>query len=812
MKLQSFLALAFFVGLAQASFAQNSGRLSGTIKDEKGEAAGFANVALMQAADSALVSGAVTDINGSFSINTPRKPGAYFLRLSAIGFGQTTTPAFTIPNGDFSKNFGTLTLKEDVQLLKEVKVESMRPKIVNEADKMVVSVEGTALAATNTAFQVLAKSPGIWIDQDGNIQLNGQQGVRVMIDGRPTYLSAKELQSMLEGMSAENIKNIEIINNPSARYDAEGTAGIININLKKNTISGINGSMYAGYNYNGVQGYSTGLNLNYKTGKWSSFGSFDFGRHARFRDAVFTREFNTPESNTTFDQDAREDILRQTPSLRLGTDYDINENHSVGATLNLSQHKSSFDFRTDTYIRNGNSLEDLFIDADNYTENVYKNGTFNLHYMGKLDTLGSSLSADLDLARIDNSGNARFQNSFDSLAPGATDYRSLLTSENPTGYDIYAAKIDYTKALKNKRKLELGAKASRVVSDNELRFFTNLSEGRVADPSKSNHFIYDENIYAAYLNLSTPLSSKISVTAGLRAEQTVAKGISLSRNQETPREYLNLFPSVFVQQNISDNYQINYNYSRRIERPHYEQLNPFIFYLDPNTLVQGNPYLRPEYSHSLGMTHTFKKTYNLMLEYTVTKDFIAEVPVLNEETKITTFNRQNVDDSENLSATFVAPFKIMKNWDTNNNTTVAYQKFSTVLNNRLERNNQLFYLFQSNHNIILPKGFKLEVNAGYQGPAVWGLYRIQSQWWADMGVKKSFLQDKLEASLNVNDIFRSRQLIGGANVGDDINQFNQYFGSRSLGINLRYRFSRGEKFEMKQRNTNLEELNRAGGN
>lgn len=432
--------------------------------------------------------------------------------------------------------------------------------------------------------------------------------------------------------------------------------------------------------------------------------------------------------------------------------------------------------------------------------------------MGKPDTLGSTLSSDFDFVKIKNMGNAGFRNSFDSLASGAKDFGTHLSTENPTGYDIYAAKIDFSKVLNNKRKIEMGAKVSRVVSDNELRFYTNTSEGKIPDPQKSNHFIYDENIYAAYLNYSMPLGEKINVQAGLRAEQTMAEGRSITTEQVNPREYLDFFPSLFVQHNLSENYQAGYNYSRRIERPHYEQLNPFIFYLDPNTWASGNPYLRPEYTHSVGITQTFKKMYNLNLEYSVTKDFIAEVPELNEVTKKTVFHRANVDDAQNLSGTLVAPFKIMKNWDTNNNITVAYQQFSTVLNNKLENNNQLFYTFQSNHNIVLPKGFKMEVNAGYQGPAVWGLYRIQAHWGVDMGLKKSFMDDKLDVSMNVSDIFKSRRIIGGVDIGDDINQFNQYFSARSVGFNIRYRFSKGEKFEMKQRNSNLDELNRAGGN
>lgn len=804
--LYRFFAVAILTCLASTAFSQ----ISGTLKDEKGQSVSYANVALLHATDSSLLTGAVSDAEGRFQLKSPEQ-GNYLLRLSAIGFAPLYTPSFTSEGNSFTKDFGVIVLREDVQLLQEVSVESMRPTIIAEADKMVVSVEGTAMAAGSTAFDVLERSPGVWIDQDGNIQLNGQAGVRVMIDGRLTYLSAKELQNALEGMSAENIKNIELINNPSAKYDAEGTSGIININLKKNTLGGLNGSVHGGYQYNGLTGYSGGANINYKQGKWSSFANIDVAQRARFRDARFFREFNTAESSTTFDQEAREVVKNFTPSLRLGTEFDISSDHSLGAMVNFTNNKGSHDFRTDSYLRNGNAAEDLFIDANNMIESKFKNLTMNLHYMGKIDTLGSTLSADLDFVRIEDQANASFLNRFDSLAQGATDYQTRLTSENPSGYNIYSAKLDYTRVLPYNRKIEMGAKSSRVVSDNLLNFYIHQDATKVPDASRSNHFVYEENIYAGYLNFSTPLGKKINVQAGIRAEQTVAEGRSITANKVTPREYLNLFPSLFVQQNVTDNYQLNYNYSRRINRPHYEMLNPFIFFLDPYTYAQGNPYLRPQYSHSFGITQTFKQSYNLVLEYAKTTDFISEVPLLNDETKITIFDRRNVDDAHNASATVMAPVKIMRKWNSNNNATFAYQRYTTVLDEELLLNDAFFYMAQSNHTIMLPADFRFEVNAAYQGPLASGLYKIKGQWWVDSGVKKSFMNDKLDVSMNVTDIFKTRWVRGTANVGDDINGFNQYFSARGFRLSLRYRFSKGEEFEMKKRNTTLEELNRAGG-
>ncbi|AHM59637.1 tonb-dependent receptor plug [Flammeovirgaceae bacterium 311] len=795
---------------ATAAYAKQVA-LRGKLQDSAGTPVAYANVAVLSAADAALQSGAVTSSDGTFTIATPPE-GTYVLRFSAIGFKEQKTAPFTVTGAAYTKDFGTITMAEEVETLEEVTVKALRPTITQEADKMVVSVEGTALAAGSTAFDVLSKSPGVFIDQDGNVQLNGKAGATIMLDGRLTYLSAKDLRTMLEGMSAENIKNIEIITNPSAKYDAEGSSGILNINLKKNDQRGMNGSVYGSYTYNKLHGYAGGGNINYKNGPWNLFVNLDVAHRTWGRRGTFTRVFNGEQESTFLNQKAREEVFRDVPSVRFGTDYKLNDRHSVGFMANIVQQKATYDFQTDTHIGPAPEQPSLFIDADNFTSTRFSNYTTNLHYSGKLDTLGTTLSADLDYVKIKDKSTASFDNRYMELTEGGSAYTDNLISENPSGYDIYSAKVDFAHPFRSGLKMEAGAKVSRVISDNDLRFYFNNEEAPVADPARSNHFIYKESIYAGYLNLNKKFSDRFSVQAGLRAEQTNSKGESKTTGHITERDYLNLFPSLFIQQKVSDQYEVKYNYSRRIQRPDYDQLNPFIFYLDPFTWAQGNPYLRPQYTHGIGITQTFKQTYNLVVEYQLTKDFIAEVPYQDVETSTTIFNRDNVDDAQNLSVTAIAPIKIMKNWDTNNTLLVAYQEYSTLIDGEQVLNDQVFYMLQSNHNIQLPLGIRMEINAGYQGPVVWGLYRLEKQWWVNTGLKKSFMQDKLDVSVNANDIFRGQRVVGGANVSGNINQFNQTFFIRNVNLTLRYRFSKGEQFDAQRRNSNLEELNRAGGN
>ncbi|OKL38761.1 outer membrane beta-barrel family protein [Pontibacter flavimaris] len=806
-----YLIFLFFLSSSH-TFAQSAGMLTGTVIDDQKKPVGFVNVAVLEAATAKVVTGAIADMDGNFQIMTPAK-GTYLLKLSGLGYLDLQTPAFEVSGPDFSKDFGKLQVKPDVKTLKEVQVQALRPTVVTEADKMVVSVEGTALAAGSTAYEILAKSPGVWIDQDGNIQLNGKSGVQIMINGKRSYLSGKELQTLLQGMTAENVKDLEIISNPSSKYDAEGASGVINLNLKKNADTGMNGSVYAGYQYNNLSTYTSGAEVSYKSGKWNSFASLDAARRMRYRDMEMNRIFqNRDGGKTSFDQIGKEEVKRLEPSLRLGTDYDFNDKHSVGVMANLIYNRSEFAFQTDSYLREPGATAPLYIDALNSAEGYYGNGTFNLHYMGKLDTLGTTLSADLDYVHILSDDDFEFRNRYETLGSDEPVRHELLLSENPTSYDIYSAKVDYTKPLNKETKLELGAKVSHVVSDNELRFFETSDERKSLDPKRTNHFVFKENIYAAYANLNTSLGAKWTLQAGLRAEQTASTGTSITKKSKKDRSYLNLFPSVFLQQKVSDNYQIGYKYSRRINRPHYEALNPFIFYLDPYTWAQGNPELRPQYTNSYEVTHTLKQTYNLILGYAVTKDFIAEVPNQNPENNTTVFQRQNVRDLKSARATLVAPIKISNNWDISNNVVVMYQEYTNAVNSDMVVNDQVTAIAQTTNNVLLPQSIRLELGGSYQSPAVYGLYQIGEQWWVDAGLKRTFLDDRLTLSMNVTDIFKSRVLKVNTNLNGNVNAIEQYHGARSFRINLRYRFSKGSEFESKKRNVDLDELNRTGGN
>lgn len=796
-KILSTLISTTFCFVASLAFAQN-GILTGTLLDEKSIPLVSANVSIIKADDTTIIAGTLTSADGKFSIKTP-DTGKYFLRFTSIGFAEFKSEGFEVTSADFYKDFGSITMKAQGKTMENVFVTTLRPTITQLADKMVVTVEGTAMAAGNTAFTVLSKAPGVFVDAEGNIQLNGKGGIMVMIDGRQTFLSARDLRTMLEAMPAENLKNIEIITNPSSKYEAEGSSGIINLTLKKNTQQGLNGNVNATYN-NNFNDYGVTLvgTIMYKKGRWNSILSNTNGRYIQGRDATFTRTFVSPSGVTYFDQVAESDgLIKGPPSVRFGTDYSINSKHSVGFLTRINNWKYKTDFYTDTYIGNQPKTPSQFIRAENLSYSSDRTFTTNLHYEGKLDTIGTILSADLDYVHITKQGYANFYNYFTEIASGQKT-QDLLYTNNPNGYDVYSGKIDFIRPLKKGQRLDAGVRISQVVSDNDNKFYFN-NGSMVSDPTRTNHFKYTEAIYAAYASWNGTLSKKLSAQAGLRMEHTSSVGNSITLGRITPRKYTNLFPTLFLQQKVSENYGINYSISRRINRPNYSSLNPFRLYRDPYTWIEGNPFLQPSYTNVLSIANVIRKRYIITLNYQRTDGVISEQLYMDPANAVTVYTQANLSKSRNLGASAVAPLRVMKKWDSQNTVVLSYNKFFLNSDIAQQINAQLFFAVQSNHTILLPEAIRMEIGLVYRGPAASGIYKQAAMTRMDVAFKRAFAKNKLEAAVNVTDIFRGWSNVSTAKIANNISDYDQYFRTRAVSFSLTYKFSKGQKVEERKK-------------
>lgn len=797
--------LCFFLGLSNLA-AKEFSLITGQLQDKKGQVVPFANVALVEAENGAMITGAVSDEAGKFSIESART-GKVQLVVSSIGFQTFKTEVFEIKPG-FEKDFGLIAIEEEMGNLQEVTVRSTRPDIVIEADKTIVNVEGTVMAEGNTALDVIGRSPGVYVDENDNINLNGRTGVTVMINDRQTYMSANDLANFLRSMPAENIKSIEIINNPTSRFDAEGGAGVINIRLKKNTINGMFGNAQVGGMYNGLFGPNTGLSANIKKGKWTNQASLNYNEFNFVNELNINRNFQLEEGVSNFDQNSRITTKNKSLFFNGASDYEINSKHSVGANLQASQYRGENIGKSLTEIDNPGTTDFFFLRSYNDGESENKRVFGNLHYLGLLDTLGTKLTADVDFTKMRSNSNSLLTNNSWVNDNEATAGRDYILTLNEMDYSIFTSKVDFIKPLGKGRVLETGLKGSWVKSDNDLDLSKAVEEEPFETDPNSNRFIYEENVLAAYALYKSKFSDKVSFQAGLRTEYSDIKGNSVTLNRIDKQEYIDLFPSFYVQHKVSKDYQIVYNANRRINRPNYRLLNPFIYYIDPLTTETGNPYLRPQYSNNLEMNHVLKGSYQFTVGYSITTNAFQQIFTQDEETRTTRTYTANLDKAQNWNVRAMIPVEIKKWWNTSNMVQVTNSRWKSMIGDALLDVSQTSLTLRSQHTVNLPKGFRAELMGMYIGPAQYGQAKIKGFGWVDAGLSKDLVKDKLSLTVNGTDLFRS-QIIRASVQFDNIDtSFQQYRSNQGVRFTLRYKFAKGESFRVANRSGSTEERNR----
>ncbi len=802
-----FLAmLTYLLGISNLAAAPKEvAKISGKVADQKGQPVPYANVALIQE-DGALVDGAVSDENGAFLIEST-KTAKVKLVVSSIGYQSYTSEVFDLAPG-ISKDFGSLSIADEMTGLDEVTVKASRPEIIIEPDKTIVNVEGTVMAQGSNALDVIGRSPGIYVDQEGNINLNGRSGATVMINDRPTYMSSTDLANFLRSMPADNIKSIEVINNPSSRFDAEGSAGVINIQLKRNTVDGAFGNIQVGGQYNGQFAPNAGISLNVKKGKLSTNGTFNYNEYAVYNDIEINRNFTLEEGVSNFNQDSRINSRYKTPSFNGSANYEINKNQNLALNVQASASDDINTSTSGTVITNPGQDENSYIESTNDSEGTRNRLFTNLHYDAKLDTLGSKISADVDFTIMDNESSSLLDNQYWTGNNPESGYTDKILTLNDMYYTIFTAKTDYTKSLKGGKTLETGLKGSWVKSDNDLDLSRAEGEGPYVPDPNSNQFIYNENVLAAYASLKGSVSEKLSYQAGLRGEYSDIVGNSVTLNQVNKQNYFNLFPSLFVQQKVSDKYQIVYTANRRITRPNYRLLNPFVYYIDPLTSEQGNPNLKPQYSNNFEMNHVVNGAYQFTLGYSVTEDAFMQVFVQDQEARTTTTYTDNFDETRAANFRAIVPVEIRKWWTTSNMLQVTYNQFQTQIGEDFLDVDQVSYMVRTQQNFTLPKGFKMEVMAMYLGPQIWGQGSIGGFGWVDAGITKSIMKDKLSLAVNGTDLFRTQLIKANVQFADIDTSFRQYRSNQGVRFTLKYNFARGESFRVRSNSGSTEERNR----
>jgi len=817
----TFALLTAFIFLASLpAMAQLTGKLAGAARDAKGQPIESATITLLNATDSAKLRSTATDKAGQFSFDHV-PAGKYLVMASSVGFNTLYSPSITLTKEGATRNLPPMVLTSATTSLKEFAVVARRPFLEQKADRMVVNVDASPSNAGSTAMDVLEKSPGVTLDKDDNISLKGKQGVTIMIDGKPTYLTASQLASYLRSLPASAIDQIELMTNPSAKYDAAGNSGIINIKTKKNKLKGFNGNLNLTHTQGVYPKPSGSLNLNYRDGRANFFLNAGYARWEGFQHLSITRKYlteGTKSINSIFSQETGMHFTNPSMNLKLGMDYYLTNKTTIGFVVSGFQNKENNTSSSNISLLDPKYVLDSVVYSPSTNKTTWKNGSVNLNFRHTFDSAGRELTADLDYVRYSSGSDQYFDNI--TYAPDMTRLsETVLTGNLPSAINIYTLKTDYTRPMAKGYKLETGIKLSYVNTDNNANYFNLVNKVPKVDTTKTNHFLYKENINAAYVNVTKQIK-KFSVQLGLRAENTnysghqLGNGLStINRDSSFSRSYVNLFPTAYISYNASENNMFTLNYGRRIDRPAYQDLNPFLFFLDQYTYQSGNPYLQPQYTNNIELSHTWRHFLNTTLNYSYTTDFFSET--FQQSGQATIVRNGNIGSRQSAGIAVSAQVKVAKWWTSILYSNLNYNKFSGFLYGENINVDATTLLLNANNQFNFPHGWSGELSGFYRTKGVEGQIIIDPLGQASAAVSKKILKDKASLKLAIRDLFYTNKVHGYINFQQTEATFRNLRDSRQVAMTFSWNFGKPFKGTGGRRQTGAgdeESRVKSGGN
>ncbi|PYF72843.1 TonB-dependent receptor [Pedobacter nutrimenti] len=755
------LCIAQFSSLAQ----QNNLSISGQIKDDQGKAFDLATVALFTLKDSLLVKTMFTENDGKFIFNQ-LKPGTYQIRVSSMGYSTYRSTALNLNTTTGNLNLGDLKLMSSSKALKEVNINFQKAFVERKIDRTVVNVDALISNAGTTALDVLGNAPGISIDQNGNISLKGKQGVNIFIDDKPTYLSGADLENYLRSLPSSALNQIEIMTNPPARYDAAGNAGVINIKTKKSKLSGFNGGLNLGLTQGEKTRSNNSFNFNYYKDKVNIFGNLSYNLNNSFTDLDLNRTYKNSDGSpkSYFNQNSYFKRHGNTYNIKTGLDYYQSDNTTWGIVLTGMNRISSQINDNTSNLLNLDHQPYSIIKAKNLDDIHYKNGAVNLNYRHKFGKSGKELTFDADYLVYRNQTDQTYYNDTYSGNNQLTD-QDRLNGDLPSNIDIYTFKSDYSQPLNKEWKLDAGVKSSYIKTNNTATYLYTYKGLTSPDYEKSNHFIYKENINAGYINLRKE-GKRFSVQAGLRLENTVSDGHQLGNvlkpDSSFRRTYTSLFPTVYLSYKLDtmDRHQFGLNYGRRIDRPYYQDLNPFFNPLDKFTYYVGNPFLKPAFTQSLELSHTYKNKLTTTIGYSKTKDDFNETIEIvdgiyySRPGNIGTRTQKSIAMDGGLDITKWLTFHVYAEYGQIHSETNFYTGFLVTNGDYFRSNGNVQFKFG--------KDWSAELNYRYQSRQKEVQFLIGSVHDFGAGIQKK-LSPSTTLKLSINDIFRTRIYTGVIN-------------------------------------------------
>jgi iron complex outermembrane receptor protein len=790
MKISILMLLFGFV--LQGVVAQNPGKISGVIMKADKPVEG-ATVSLLRAKDSATVKLSVSNKVGEFIFDKVAE-GRWLVSVTVVGHKKAFSSIIAVTPQQQSvrlPDFNMVPLSKD---LASVTVSAKRPLIEQKIDRTIVNVDASITNIGTSALEVLEKSPGITVDRDGNITLKGKEGVLIMVDGRPTQLGGADLVNLLRSMSSNQLDQIEIMTNPPARYDAAGNAGVINIKTKKAIKAGLNGSASITYSQGRYPKTSEAFSLNYREGKVNLFTSLSHNYQKRVATMFIDRNIfnsNTNSVEKIFNQEADRTSTGNSYSAKVGIDFFATKKTTIGAVVNLNSREMSSYNPNITKISNSSKIFESITNAVVDNQSDWQSLNTNLNFRTILDKKGKEITADIDYFNYGTDNDLYMVNSYTDAAGNSYSKSDTLTGLLPQDIDVYSARIDYLHPLKKGARFEAGIKSSLVRTDNNASY-DSINYGNVVhDVNRSNHFIYEENINAAYLNLSTPLSKKISAQFGLRLENTNAKGRQITTGENFDRHYTQLFPTAYFQYKANEKNNFGANFGRRVSRPSYQSLNPFIRFIDRYTFSQGNPSLKPSVSNNIELSHTWKNMITTTLNYTYIQDIIQEIiqqrgeEAYNMPSNVSSLNQFGIAVSANTPIT--------KWWTSNININVYNDHYKGIIDNAQIDLDATSFVINGTQQFKLTKSLTAELNGRFRSGWLEGVIRARAVGFVGAGISQQILKNKGTIRLTARDIFYTQKFKGTARYGNVDVEMRQIAETQIVSIGFSYNFSKGKK-------------------
>ena len=815
--MKKWISLFAFIGMALGSMAQKtSGKISVTVKGDD-QLLENATVYLLDVKDSSLVKLSLTSKTGVAEFENILH-GQYLIKATNINFEPYHSDPFTL-------NAETLTLPQIVlsraaTQMQGVTVKAQKPFIQKLTDRIVVNVENSIVSSGSTAMDILERSPGVAIDQNESISLRGRSGVIIMIDGKPTPMAGNELGAYLRGLPSSAIERIDLITNPSAKYEAAGNSGIIDIRLKKDQRLGMNGTLNASYGQGIYPKINTGGSFNYRNKSMNFFGSYNYAYREHLNNLIINRNFyEDGVFKGSDDKDNYAFMPIRSQNMRFGADFFPSKKTTIGFVINSNFNRFNRRSEILTVVNDETGQADFNFLSFGTNNDRFSNGMANINFKHQFDSLGRELTADGDYGIYQSRSLTRTASSFYELNGTPKKEDDILDGDQDGDLRFQTAKIDYVNPLKKGAKFEIGFKTSKVSSDNDAKFYNVFPTGSEVDDTKTNRFFYTEYNNAAYANYSREFK-KFNFMVGLRGEQTDIKTRQVKANRQFNNDYFELFPSAFFNYKLKEDNTLGVSVSRRIDRPGYNQLNPFLFQIDATIYATGDPHLRPQMTWSYEMSYTMKKM-NFTLGYSHSTDpqnvvlsrILDVIPTFEikpgQDSNITVQIPVNLQSSDYFGLTATMPVRISKWWNMINNVNIFYNHFNANLGGVSLNNGDPSARIRTNNNFTLGKGWTTEFNANLNTGGRSGYMIFEPNWGIDIGAQKTIFDGKGTVRLNITDIFWTN--LPNATItyeGRYVENWHAYRDSRVATLSFNYRFGNNKVQAARNRTTASEEERR----